>query len=78
LKFTALLEPAEEGGYVIKCVEVPVTTEGETKQEARTNLKEAIEGYIKVRTELLGKKSKVNKKELVEVSVRKASSANLA
>ena len=78
MKFTALLEPAEEGGYVIKCVEVPVTTEGETKQEARTNLKEAIEGYIKVRTELLGKKSKVNKKELVEVSVRKASSANLA
>jgi predicted RNase H-like HicB family nuclease len=56
MKFTALLEPAEEVGYVVKCVELPVATEGETKQEALTNLKEAIEGYIEVRAELLGKK----------------------
>jgi predicted RNase H-like HicB family nuclease len=27
LKFTGLLEPAEEGGYVVKCVELPVATE---------------------------------------------------
>ncbi len=77
MKFTALLESAEEGGYVIKCVELPITTEGETKQEALANLKEAIEGYIEIRAEMLGKKSKA-KREMVEVSVRKASSALLA
>jgi predicted RNase H-like HicB family nuclease len=78
MKFTALLEAAEEGGYVVKCVELPVATEGQTRQEALANLKEAIEGYIEVRTELLGKKSKTMKREMVEVTVRKASSALLA
>jgi len=77
MKYTALLEPAEEGGYVVKCIELPVATEGDTKREALANLKDAIEGYIEVRTELLGRKSKA-KRELVEVSVRKASSALLA
>jgi predicted RNase H-like HicB family nuclease len=32
-KFTVLLEPAEEGGFVAKCLELPVATQGETKQE---------------------------------------------
>ena len=77
MKFTALLEPAEEGGYVVKCVELPVATEGETREEALGNLRVAIEGYMEVRAGLLGK-SKIKKKELVEVSVRKASSALLA
>lgn len=49
-----------------------MATEGETKREALANLKEAIEGYIGVRAELLGR-SKM-KKELVEVTVRKTSS----
>jgi len=79
LKFSALLEPAEEGGYVIKCVELPIATEGETKREAIANLKDAIEGYIEVRTEMLGKKTRVKKKiELVEVTVRKTPSVVLA
>jgi predicted RNase H-like HicB family nuclease len=78
MKFTALLESAEEGGFVIKCVELPVATEGETKREALANLKEAIEGYIEIRAEMLGKRSKTQKREMVEVSVRKASSALLA
>ncbi len=55
LKFTTIIESAEEGGYVIKCIELPVTTEGETKKEALANLKEAVEGYMEVRTELSGK-----------------------
>lgn len=55
MKLTALVEPAEEGGYIVKCVELPVATEGETRAQALSNLKEAIEGYIEVRTELLGR-----------------------
>jgi predicted RNase H-like HicB family nuclease len=67
LKFTALLEPAEEGGFVIKCIELPIATEGETKGEAQANLKEAIEGYSETRSELKGKTMK--KRELVEITV---------
>ena len=44
-KFTVLLEPAEEGGFVVKCLELPVASEGETREEALSNIKEAIEGY---------------------------------
>jgi len=36
---------------VIKCVELPVTTEGESKEEALNNLKEAIEGYLEVKAD---------------------------
>ena len=56
-KFTAILESAEEGGYVVKCLELPVTTEGETRSEAVRNIKEAVEGYLEVRAGLLGRSS---------------------
>ncbi len=68
LKFTGLLEPAVEGGFILKCFELPVATEGETKEEALANLKEAIEGYIEVRAELLGKSKTKMKRELVEIT----------
>lgn len=48
-KFTVLLEPAEEGGFVVKCLELPVATQGETKQEALSNIKEAIEVIWKLK-----------------------------
>lgn len=37
-KFTVLLEPAAEGGYLTKCLELPVASEGETKAEALQNI----------------------------------------
>ena len=51
LGFSAILEPAEEGGFVIKCLELPVATQGETKEQALANLKEVIEGYLEVKAE---------------------------
>jgi predicted RNase H-like HicB family nuclease len=42
---TATLTP-EEGGYVARCVEVPVTTEGETVEEALAALREAVELWL--------------------------------
>ena len=75
-RFTALLEPAEEGGYVAKCVELPVATEGEDREEAIRNIREAVEGYLEVRAELLGR-SRV-KKQLVEISVKQAPSPFMA
>lgn len=66
VRYTAVLEPAEEGGFIIKCVELPVATEGETKEEALANLKEAIGGYLEVKAEKLREQSKG---ERVEVTV---------
>jgi len=70
------LEAAEEGGYIVKCVELPVATQGEDREEAIRNMKEAIAGYLEVRAETLGK-SKA-KKQLVEISVKQASSPLVA
>jgi predicted RNase H-like HicB family nuclease len=39
LRFTVILEPAEEGGFVSKCVELPVASQGETRDEALTQRK---------------------------------------
>lgn len=54
-KFTVLLEPAEEGGLIVKSMELPVATQGQTKEEALSNIKEAIEGYLEVKAKLLNK-----------------------
>jgi predicted RNase H-like HicB family nuclease len=66
VKFTGVLEHAEEGGFVIRCVELPVATEGETREEALANLKEAIEGYLEVKAEKLRGQTKG---ERVEINV---------
>lgn len=63
--FTVLLEPAEEGGFVVKCVELPVATQGETKKEALKNIKEAIEGYLEVKAELLSHNHKGERAEVI-------------
>jgi predicted RNase H-like HicB family nuclease len=52
-KFTVFLEPAEEGGFIVKCLELPVATQGETREESLKNIKEAIEGHLEVKTKLL-------------------------
>ncbi len=48
MKFTVLLTPdKEDGGYVADCPAIPgCISEGETVEEALTNIKEAIEGCL--------------------------------
>jgi len=42
--FTAVFEPADEGGYIAFVEELPgANTQGETLDEARENLREAVE-----------------------------------
>lgn len=51
--FTAVFEPAAEGGYAAYIEEIPgVNTQGETLDEARDNLREALELVLEVRREL--------------------------
>jgi predicted RNase H-like HicB family nuclease len=65
VKFTAVLESAEEGGFVIRCVELPVATQGESKEEALANLKEAIEGYLEVKADRLREQTKGERVEVI-------------
>lgn len=45
--FTAVFEPAEEGGYVVHVPALPgCHTQGETFEEAQINAQDAIEGYL--------------------------------
>ena len=51
--FTAVFEEAEEGGYIAYIAEVPgATTQGETLEEARANLREAIELVLETNREM--------------------------
>jgi predicted RNase H-like HicB family nuclease len=46
MQVTAILTPAEEGGYVAFNPETGTTTQGETVEEALANLREAIELFL--------------------------------
>lgn len=47
LKYTAVFEPAEEGGYVVSVPALPgCMTQGETFEEAVEMIKDAISGYV--------------------------------
>ena len=51
-EFTAIIETAEEGGYWDICPEVPgANGQGETVEEAKASLKEAIELLLEDRME---------------------------
>ena len=46
-KYTAIFEPAEEGGYVVNVPALPgCVTEGDTFEEAVEMIKDAISGYL--------------------------------
>jgi len=49
MKYTVVLEPQEEGGFAVRCVEIPgAISQGETRKEALANIKEAIELVLEV------------------------------
>lgn len=51
-KYTAVFERGEDGWWVASCLEVPeAVTQGETIEEARENLKDAIQLILEVRRE---------------------------
>ena len=46
MELTAVLNPAEEGGYIALNPETGTTTQGETVEEALANLQEATALYL--------------------------------
>jgi len=66
MKYTVILEPQEEGGYAIQCIEIPgAISQGETKEEAVENIKEAIALMLDTIQEDIS----VNHREIMQVSV---------
>jgi len=49
MKYTIILEKEAEGGYSAQCLELPgAISQGETKEEASNNIREAIEAVLEV------------------------------
>lgn len=49
LRYTAVFEPADEGGFVVTVPKLPgLVTEGDTFEEAVRMVKDAIKGYLAV------------------------------
>jgi len=47
LKFTVILREEAEGGYSAQCIELlGAISQGETREQAIANIREAIEGYL--------------------------------
>jgi len=70
LKYTAIFEPAQEGGYVVTVPTLPgCATQGETFEEAVEMIKDAIRGYLTV---LKGEKQEIPQ-EIEDVVVTKIS-----
>ncbi len=67
-RFTVILRVEREGGYSVQCLELPgAISEGETKEDALKNIREAIKGYLEALPEESGRLK--HKKEIVEITV---------
>jgi predicted RNase H-like HicB family nuclease len=70
MKYTVVLEPQEEGGYFVQCMELPgaISQDG-SKEEALVKIKEAIELVLEVQREELVKKQHSFRSEIIKVDV---------
>ncbi len=67
MKFKVVLEPSEEGGYTVYVLSLRgCISEGDTREEALANIREAIELYLEPKEEVPSLKKGV---ELVELAV---------
>ncbi|MDL1955872.1 MAG: type II toxin-antitoxin system HicB family antitoxin [Candidatus Desulfofervidus auxilii] len=69
MKFKIVLEPSEDGGYTVYVPSLPeCISEGDTKEEALKNIREAIELYFEpVEDDLIPFEQQ--KVEIVELSI---------
>ena len=78
MKYTVILDPQEEGGYAVRCLEVPgAISQGETKEEALKNIKEAIELVLEVLHEELERSQKISNVEITKVEVAEVHWTNI-
>ena len=69
MTYKVVLEPSIEGGYTVSVPALPgCRSQGETKEEALANIKEAIEGYIQS-LKKHGEPIPRNKEEIYDIKV---------
>jgi predicted RNase H-like HicB family nuclease len=67
-KFTVVLRKEKEGGYSVQCLELPgAISEGDTKEQALRNIREAVRGYLEAFPEE-AERLKL-RKEVVEITL---------
>ena len=77
MKYTVILEPQEEGGYTVQCLEIPgAISQGETKEEALENIKEAIELVLEVIHEDAEAQKKTDHAEISQVEIAEQNICN--
>ncbi|MBI4257507.1 MAG: type II toxin-antitoxin system HicB family antitoxin [Thaumarchaeota archaeon] len=65
--YTYVVNKAEDGGYVAKCIELPqVHTEGETLAEVKKNMRDA----LTLAVDYIREKAKKEKGEVLEITIR--------
>ena len=70
MQYTVVLQPQEEGGFTVQCVEIPgAISQGGTREEALANIREAIGLVLEVRREELQKKTPAARWEISKVEV---------
>jgi len=70
MRFKVVLEEAEEGGYVVYVPSLPgCVSQGETRDEALENIREAIEVYLDIDDAEIEAEIKGKKAEVVEVTL---------
>ncbi|MBU4331541.1 type II toxin-antitoxin system HicB family antitoxin [Patescibacteria group bacterium] len=68
-KYTAIFEPAQEGGYIVRVPMLPgCRTQGETFEEAKKMIKDAIKSYLTVLKED-GDRIPKEEEELIETRI---------
>ncbi len=66
MKFTVIIEKDESGFYVAEVPALPgCLSQGKTFEEAKKNIKEAIEGWL----EVMNEKTKESSRQVTEVTV---------
>jgi len=73
MKYTVVLEPQNEGGFAVQCVEIPgAISQGETREDALANIKEAIELVLEVQREALHDRTHATHREISQVEIADA------
>ncbi len=65
MNYTGVLEPRDEAGFTVQCVEIPgAISQGETREEALATIQEAIEHVPAVRREEFPEKTSTLRPEI--------------
>ncbi|GAC1481690.1 MAG: hypothetical protein NVS1B4_26780 [Gemmatimonadaceae bacterium] len=70
MQLRVLLEPSEDGGYTVTVPSLPgCISEGDTREDALANIREAIHLYLEPVEDDLAAREATDRAELVEIAV---------